>query len=167
MKSTGQLVYYVEKNSDGDWVYTGESSLPDARWNEWSNNFKQRICNKLNELVQNVSDKVTTFLNDNLIPQLENCGPFVKIMEVVSKVPSLTTIIDWAKGIIDFVTGIFKMIFSIYQLVMTILEIVIVRVPQLISKIIKKITEYDCSISPKIAKVKINTLKPSTKKGKK
>ena len=167
MKSDGKLVNYVEQNDAGDWIYTGESALPDPAWNRWAYNFKRKICDGLQSLLDKTTKKAETYLN-NLEKQLETCGPFNKIMQVVSKVPSLTTIIDWAKGIIDFVVGIFKMIYTTYQLVMTLLEMIIVKVPQIISKIIKKITEYECDLVVQKPKVqfKMNLQQAVTEKEK-
>lgn len=149
MSQDGGTVYVVEKSEDGTWRYTGESEPMDREWNAKLQGAKASVCMWLQKQTDRVVSEMESKLQDQL-NRLDTCGPFTKVIQIITSVPSLTTIIDWAKGIIDFVVGIYKLIFSIYQMAIQMLEIIIIRFPQLINKLMSKVTEYNCPISTRV-----------------
>lgn len=153
-------IYFVTYDeSKEDWVYTGETGERDPAWNNACNNVKSGFCSFLNSTAQNITDKTTSILQD-LANRTTACKPFTVAMETISKVPSLNTIIKWATAVIDYFLAQYKLIKSYIDMIMTILEVVIVRFPQLINKIMQKITSYNCPVRPKVTSVKININKP-------
>lgn len=149
-------VYFVEyDDTREDWFYTGESGVRDPAWNNKITKGKSAVCAWLNTQAQKVSDKVTSTLQD-LANRTTACKPFTTAMETIQKVPSLDTVIKWATAVIDYFLAQYKLIKAYFDMIMTMLEIVIVRFPQLINKIMKKITSYNCPVRPTVRPVKIN-----------
>ena len=146
MSKDGGNVYQVEKGEDSIWRYNGISEPMDREWNKKLQDAKASACLMLQKQVDKVTAKLEATLQEQ-INRMDNAGPFMRVIAIIQKVPSLTDIIDWAKGIIDFVVGIYKMIYGIYKMTVQLLEVIIIRFPQLINKIMHKITEYDCPLS--------------------
>ena len=95
-------------------------------------------------------NKVSNRINDVLTEQLnrlEKCKPFTIAMEIISSIPTLGSIIRWATAIIDFFIATYKLIYSLIKMSIQILELVIMRGPQLINKIMSKVTEFDCPVT--------------------
>lgn len=155
MSEDGSIVYTVEYKED-DWYYTGESQEMDPEWNAKIQGAKAKLCAELNNTAQKVTDKMTSTL-ESLANKTNKVGPIMKIIQTITGFSiSLTSIIDWALSVIDFFVQIFKLIKSYFDLIMTVLELVIVRFPQLLNKIMAKITSFDCPVQPKIKSIKIN-----------
>lgn len=140
------VVEYKEVNGKKDWYYTGEHVPADRVANQRIQELKANVCAFLTKKMEMVNEKINDTLTEQL-NRLEKCKPFTIAMEVISSVPSLGTIIKWATSVIDFFVSAYKMIFSIIKTAIQILELVILRGPQLINKILTKVTEFDCPIS--------------------
>lgn len=154
------IIYFVEYDEDKeDWFYTGESGERDPWWNKKMLQGKTKVCAWLNAQAQKTTDKVTNTLQD-LANRTTACKPFTVAMETISKVPSLNTIIKWATAVIDYFLAQYKLIKAYIDMIMTLLELVIIRFPQLINKIMQKITSFNCPVRPKVTSVKININKP-------
>ena len=149
MSEGGGTVYIVEKGEDGKWRYTGDSEPMDREWNAKLQDAKANACLWLQKQMDKITLKTETVLQE-YINRMDNCGPFMRVISIIQKVPSLTDIIDWAKGIIDFIVGIYKMIYSLYKMTVQMLELIIIRFPQLVNKVMHKVTEYNCPISSNI-----------------
>lgn len=145
----GGTVYVVEKDENGIWKYTGDSEPMDREWNAKIQNAKANVCIWLQKHMDKITEKIETTLQEQ-INRMEGCGPFMKVISAIQSVPSLTTIIDWAKGVIDFIVGIYKMIYSLYKMTIQMLEVIIIRFPQLVNSYMHKVTEYKCPISSNI-----------------
>lgn len=159
MEADGTIVYHVEKSGD-KWIYTGESEEMDPLWNESVQWLKSKFCAVLNGISAKATSLIQTMLQA-IVNKVSSWSPVMNIMVSLFKVPSLTSIINWAKGVIDMIKNLYQMILTVYKTVMTLLEIIVIRFPQLISKIMDKITEWDCPIAVKITSVKVK--KPEKK----
>ena len=149
MSEMGKDVYEVEaREVDGkkDWYYTGKHEPPDRIGFDRIQNAKAKVCAKLTNMMNKVSNKINDMLTEQL-NRLEKCKPFTTAMEVISSVPTLGTIIKWATAIIDFFIATYKLIYSLIKMSIQILELVIMRGPQLINKIMSKVTEFDCPVT--------------------
>lgn len=156
MNSDGTIIYEVEqKEGETFWTYNGNYYEADAEFNAKMNDIKRKICRELNNKLSAVAQKLTSILNA-IISKFSAVEPFIKIMNILVRVPSLETIIKWAKSVIDFAKNLFTFLFSVYQTALALLEIVIIRFPQLMNKIMNKITEFDCNITAKTTSVKVN-----------
>lgn len=147
-------VYEVVKK-DNDWYYTGTVEPMDAEWNNELNAAKQKLCEELNAKLQKVSDVMTDFLQ-SIANRIGVCNPFIKIINAIKSVPSIDTIISWAKSVISFLFYTYELIYNVYKMAMEILELVIVRFPQLMSKFISKIAAFNCGVNVKTTSIKIN-----------
>ena len=149
MSEMGEDVYEVEtREVDGkkDWYYTGKHEPPDRIGFDRLQNTKANACAKLTKMMNKVSNKINDVLTEQL-NRLEKCKPFTTAMEVISSVPTLGSIIRWATSVIDFFIATYKLIYSLIKMSIQILELVIMRGPQLINKIMSKVTEFDCPVA--------------------
>lgn len=149
MSEMGEDVYEVEtREVDGkkDWYYTGKHEPPDRIGFDRLQNTKANVCAKLTKMMNKVSNKINDVLTEQL-NRLEKCKPFTTAMEVISSVPTLGSIIRWATSVIDFFIATYKLIYSLIKMSIQILELVIMRGPQLINKIMSKVTEFDCPVA--------------------
>lgn len=149
MSQMGDDVYEVElREVDGkkDWYYTGKHEPPDRIGFDRLQNIKAQACAKLTNMMNKVSNRINDILTEQL-NRLEKCKPFTVAMEIISSIPSLGTIIKWATAIIDFLIAVYKMIYGIIKMSIQILELIIMRGPQLINKIMAKVTEFDCPVT--------------------
>ena len=149
MSEDGGTVYVVEKGEDGKWRYTGDSEPMDREWNAKLQDAKASACLWLQKQMDKATSKIETVLQEH-INRMENCGPVMRVISIIQKVPTIADIIDWAKGIIDFIVSIYKMIYSLYKMTVQMLELIIIRFPQLVNKFMQKVTEYNCPISSNI-----------------
>lgn len=139
-----QLYEVVQKGNW--WEYTGITAVADPAYNKAIREWKQKQCQKLNNMMASVTKEVEKFLND----QAKKCTfilPLIAAIEVIQGGVSIDTLVKWGKGVINFCTGIYNMFFMTYQTIMGVMEILVIRFPQLISKIIDKITEFDCPVT--------------------
>ena len=141
--------------SDNKWKYTGVVEPMDSKWNEELNEAKRKLCEELNAKLQKISDSMTELLQ-SLANRMGVCGPFIKIINLIKKVPSLQDIIDWARSVISFLVYLYDLIFNVYKMAMEILELVVIRFPQLVSKFMMKMAKFNCSINVKTTSIKIN-----------
>ena len=140
-------VYEVEKQGT-KWVYTGKAELPDPEYNKKIREFKQAQCKKLNNFIAAVTAELEKKLND-LSKKCVYIMPLIEAIKVIQGGVSLDTLVKWGKGVINFCTSIYQMFYNTYKTIMETLELVIVRVPQLLSKMIDKVTELDCPVEMK------------------
>ena len=148
MSKIGKDIYEVEYRTDGDepgWYYTGVHKPADRAANQRIQEIKANVCAYLTKKMSIVNDKINDMLTEQL-NKLEKCKPFTVAMEVISSIPSLGTIIKWATAVIDFFVGTYILIFNIIKMAIQVMELIIVRGPQLINKIISKVTEFDCPV---------------------
>lgn len=146
MSKDGGLVYEVEKSEEGYWYYTGESQPMDREWNMKLQDAKASVCLWLQGQMDKVTQKLEVLIQDQLA-KMDNCGPFMRAIQIIQQIPSLTTIIKWATSVIDFLVAFYKLIYNYYKMTIQMLEIIIIRFPQLINKFMQKITEYNCNIN--------------------
>lgn len=155
MNNDGLVVYEVELNDENKWVYNGLYYEADPEWNEKVLLIKKRICEKINALVQEATNKMTALLQ-SLLDKISTAGPLAKIMMIITNFSiSLTSIIDWAMSIIDMIKQLYELVMTVFKTAMAIIEIVTVRFPQLINKLMSKMTEFNCPIKPHVQSVKI------------
>ena len=140
-------VYEVEKQGT-KWIYTGKTELPDPEYNKKIREFKQAQCKKLNNFIAAVTAELEKKLND-LSKKCVYIMPLIDAIKVIQGGVSLDTLVKWGKGVINFCTSIYQMFYNTYKTIMETLELVIVRVPQLLSKMIDKVTELDCPVEMK------------------
>ena len=140
-------VYEVEKQGT-KWIYTGKAELPDPEYNKKIREFKQAQCKKLNNFIAAVTAELEKKLND-LSKKCVYIMPLIEAIKVIQGGVSLDTLVKWGKGVINFCTSIYQMFYNTYKTIMETLELVIVRVPQLLSKMIDKVTELDCPVEMK------------------
>lgn len=148
-------MYEVEQKGNW-WQYTGITAVPDPAYNKAIRDWKQKQCQRLNNVMTSVTKEVEKFLND----QAKKCTfilPLISAIEVIQGGVSLDTLVKWGKGVINFCTGIYNMFYTSYKTIMGVMEILVIRFPQLISKVIDKITEFDCPIT--FSSIKITTTK--------
>lgn len=137
------------------WTYTGNIDTMDSEWNDALNDAKRKLCEELNAKLQKISDIMTDMLQ-SLANRMGVCGPFMKIINLIKKVPSIQDIIDWARSVISFLFYIYELIYNVYRMAMEILELVVLRFPQLVSKFMTKMAQFNCSINVKPTSIKIN-----------
>lgn len=156
----GEYVYEVEQDEDDPnvWYYTGVQEYADTEWNASINAAKGRLCQKLNDFANDTTNKITAWTSSNSVVA-SKCKPFMAVIQAIQKAPSIDTIVGWAKSVIEFITGIYKFIYDTYVNVMTIMEILVVRFPLLISKIVQKVSQYDCPINIRTTSVTIKSPK--------
>ena len=143
-KEDTSLVYEVEKQGTKG-IYTGKAELPDPEYNKKIREFKQAQCKKLNNFIAAVTAELEKKLND-LSKKCVYIMPLIEAIKVIQGGVSLDTLVKWGKGVINFCTSIYQMFYNTYKTIMETLELVIVRVPQLLSKMIDKVTELDCPV---------------------
>lgn len=163
-KENTSPLYEVEKKDDGTWVYTGNSAVADPEYNKRVREFKQKACKKLNSLMEEASKKVETKLND-LAKKCSPIMPMIQAIKVIKGGLSLSTIVDWGKAAINMFTSIYQMFYNTYKSIMELMEIIVIKFPQLISKVMAKIVEFDCPIQKPSISVKVPKI-PTTKKNK-
>ena len=163
-------VYEVEKQGT-KWIYTGKTALPDPEYNKKIREFKQAQCKKLNNFIAAVTAELEKKLND-LSKKCVYIMPLIEAIKVIQGGVSLDTLVKWGKGVINFCTSIYQMFYNTYKTIMETLELVVVRVPQLLSKMIDKVTELDCPVEMKSIHVDVkgniaqaNREKQAKKKG--
>ena len=160
MSQMGSDVYEVEIGVDpvsglSAWLYTGNSTPMDRSLNQHIQQMKAKACAFLNKQMSKITKKGEDMLQEH-ISKTQMCEPALKIMTLIKKVPSLGTIIDWAKSIVNIFTMGYKMVFGIYKMIRQVLEMIIMRIPMLINKALQKITEFDCPLAGKMD-IKINS----------
>lgn len=163
-------IYEVEKQGT-KWIYTGKAELPDPEYNKKIREFKQAQCKKLNNFIAAVTAELEKKLND-LSKKCVYIMPLIEAIKVIQGGVSLDTLVKWGKGVINFCTSIYQMFYNTYKTIMETLELVVVRVPQLLSKMIDKVTELDCPVEMKSIHVDVkgniaqaNREKQAKKKG--
>lgn len=151
------VVYEVERETvDDPWKYNGVSYELDAAWNAWTNKQKQAFCKKLNKVITDVTNTMTTMLQ-SLLDKISSCSPVLSILKSVTSMSiSLTSIIDWAMGIINLLLLPLKWLIKIVETVMKFIEIITVKLPSLISKATSKITSMNCPVTIPSVQVKVN-----------
>ena len=109
-------------------------------------------------------NKVEAKLND----LAKKCSPIMPMIQAIKTIKgglSLSTIVDWGKAAISMFTSIYQMFYNTYKSIMELMEIIVIKFPQLISKIMAKILEFDCPIQrPKISVKVKGTQKVKSKK---
>lgn len=163
-------VYEVEKQGT-KWIYTGKAELPDPEYNKKIREFKQAQCKKLNNFIAAVTAELEKKLND-LSKKCVYIMPLIEAIKVIQGGVSIDTLVKWGKAVINFCTSIYQMFYNTYKTIMETLELVVVRVPQLLSKMIDKVTELDCPVEMKSIHVDVkgniaqaNREKQAKKKG--
>lgn len=163
-------VYEVEKQGT-KWIYTGKAALPDPEYNKKIREFKQAQCKKLNNFIAAVTAELEKKLND-LSKKCVYIMPLIEAIKVIQGGVSIDTLVKWGKAVINFCTSIYQMFYNTYKTIMETLELVVVRVPQLLSKMIDKVTELDCPVEMKSIHVDVkgniaqaNREKQAKKKG--
>lgn len=160
--SDGAIVYEVEKNDIGEYIYNGQYGVINAEWNEAVQKAKAKVCRKLNAAIDRVTDNATSWLN-SVMADIMQSEVALKLIDIFrGKGISIDTVVGIVKGIVKFCTWWYQLFYQIYTTAMMILEAVVVKVPQLISKISSKLLEFDCSITAKMSKTQIEL--PSNKK---
>lgn len=146
MGKLGSEVYkveYIEKDGSMGWYYTGEHEPMDRVALNKFNHLKETVCAFLTKQTNKVNEKANGMIEEQM-EKMGSGGPIMKIINIIKKPPSIGSIIDWAKGIIDIFVNTYKMLFGMYLMAIQMLELIIVRLPQLVNKLLKKITEFDC-----------------------
>lgn len=146
---------YEVSLTNNEWRYTGTVEPMDSEWNEKINEAKRHICEELNAKLQKVTDTMTDLLQ-SLADRMGVCGPFIKIIMSIKQVPSIETIISWAKSVISFLFYTYELIYDVYSMAMQILELVVLRFPQLVSKFMSKMANFKCSINVKVTSITVN-----------
>lgn len=157
MNSDPTMVYEVTRNSvEEPWKYNGVSYEIDAAWNAEINRLKQWFCKKLNKIIAEATETMTTILQ-SVLDRMTNIKPIMMILQTVTSMSiSLTSVIDWALGIIDLLLMPLKWIIQTIETIMKIIELVVVKFPALISKATSKITSMNCPVSIPSVQVKVN-----------
>lgn len=159
MNDAGTVVYVVIKDQNGDWVYTGESEYMNVDWNDAVQNAKARFCKVLNDKIEEAINKATSFL-DSLTSSSGIIGKFIKLIQSIVNISlSLKSIIKWATMVVEFFKALYELFFGTYQMIMTLLQLIIIRFPQLISKILQKLVEFNCPITKSSSNIKIQSPK--------
>ena len=140
-------LYEVEKQGT-KWIYTGNAEIPDPEYNKKIREWKQNQCKKINSLIDSVTAELEKKLND-LSKKCVYIMPLIEAIKVIQGGVSIDTLVKWGKGVINFCTSIYQMFYTTYKTVMEVMELVVVRVPQLLSKMINKVTELDCPVEVK------------------
>lgn len=169
-KEDSSPLYEVEKQGV-KWVYTGVTTVADPEFNKKIREFKKEQCRKLNNLIEVATKKIEDKLND-LSKKLAPIMPLIEAIKVIQGGVSIDTLVKWGKGVINFCTSIYQMFYNTYKSVMELMELVVVRFPQIISKMMDKITELDCPVEMKSIHVDVkgniaqaNREKQAKKKG--
>ena len=145
LKEDNTQLYEVEKQGNW-WVYTGEVSTPDPAYNQKIREFKQSQCKKLNALIESATAKIEDILND-IAKKCAPIMPMITAIQIIRGGLSLSTIVKWGNAAIDMFNSVYKMFYGAYKNVMSMMELVVVRFPQLISKMMDKVTELDCPVN--------------------
>ena len=146
-KEDSSPLFEVEKQGT-KWIYTGIAEMPDPEFNKRIREFKQEQCKKLNNLIEVATQKVEDKLND-LSKKLAPIMPLIEAIKIIQGGVSIDTLVKWGKGVINFCTSIYQMFYNTYKSIMELMELVVVRFPQLISKMMDKVTELDCPVEMK------------------
>lgn len=160
--SESTSVLYEVESRDGWWFYTGNSAVPDPKLNENIRNWKKKQCERLNNIVQDVTLKAEEELN-RLAKRCNKIIPLTTAIQTIKKGLSLDTLVSWGKAAISFFTSIYQFFYDIYKTVMTVMEVLVVRIPQLANKIIAKLMECDCDIQVPPIQVKVSDPEPNKK----
>lgn len=163
-ENTLQL-YEVEQRGT-DWYYTGAQSVPDPEMNRRLREWKMQQCKKLNNMIESTTDKLSSTLN-RMSKKCVYIYPLINIVKTLTGGISLSTVVKFVKSLIDFCMSIYQMIYKTYKTIIALIEIVVVRFPQLISKLMNKVTELDCSVEVKSVKVNFPKNDGATSKSKK
>lgn len=148
-----QELYEVEQQGNW-WVYTGNSAVADPEFNKKIREWKQEQCKKINGLIDKVTAELEKKLND-LSKKCIYIMPLIEAIKVIQGGVSINTLVKWGKGVINFCTSIYQMFYTTYKTVMETMELLVVRIPQLISKMMDKVTELDCPIERRSIHVNI------------
>ena len=143
-KEDSSPLYEVEKQGI-KWVYTGATAVADPEFNKKIRELKKEQCRKLNNLIDVATKKIEDKLND-LSKQLAPIMPLMDAIKIIQGGVSLDSLVKWGKGVINFCTSIYQMFYNTYKSIMELMELVVIRFPQIISKMMDKITELDCPI---------------------
>ena len=169
-KEDSSPLYEVEKQGV-KWVYTGATTVADPEFNKKIREFKKEQCRKLNNLIEVATKKIEDKLND-LSKKLAPIMPLIEAIKIIQGGVSIDTLVKWGKGVINFCTSIYQMFYNTYKSVLELMELVVVRFPQIISKMMDKITELDCPVEMKSIHVDVkgniaqaNREKQAKKKG--
>ena len=146
-KEDSSPLYEVEKQGVR-WVYTGATAVADPEFNKKIREFKKEQCKKLNNLIEVATKKIEDKLND-LSKKLAPIMPLIEAIKIIQGGVSIDTLVKWGKGVINFCTSIYQMFYNTYKSVMELMELVVIRFPQIISKMMDKITELDCPVEMK------------------
>lgn len=158
-------LYEVEKKGT-KWVYTGNSAIPDPEFNLKMREWKKEQCKKLNSLIESVTKKLEKTLN-SLAKKCVWIYPLINAIKVIQGGVSIDTLVKWGKAVIDFCTSLYQMFYTTYRTVMEVMELIVVRVPQLISKLMSKVTELDCPVGTHSVKVNFPSNATTANKNKK
>lgn len=143
-KEDSSPLYEVEKQGI-KWVYTGATAVADPEFNKKIRELKKEQCRKLNNLIDVATKKIEDKLND-LSKKLAPIMPLMDAIKIIQGGVSLDSLVKWGKGVINFCTSIYQMFYNTYKSIMELMELVVIRFPQIISKMMDKITELDCPI---------------------
>lgn len=143
MSADGTIVYEVEK-VDGEWKYNGNAEEMDSEWMKAINDTKGKLCHKINIKLERVTKSIEQIIND-LLDHIKTCKPFIFIIQLIQKVPSLPDIIKWAKSVIQFLVETYLLFYNLFMTAMQVLEMCVIRFPQLISKLMSKLLKLNCS----------------------
>ena len=143
-KEDSSPLYEVEKQGV-KWVYTGATAVADPEFNKKIRELKKEQCRKLNNLIDVATKKIEDKLND-LSKKLAPIMPLMDAIKIIQGGVSLDSLVKWGKGVINFCTSIYQMFYNTYKSIMELMELVVIRFPQIISKMMDKITELDCPI---------------------
>ena len=152
-KEDSSPLYEVEKQGV-KWVYTGATAVADPEFNKKIREFKKEQCKKLNNLIDVATKKVEDKLND-LSKKLAPIMPLIDAIKTIQEGVSLDSLVKWGKGVINFCTSIYQMFYNTYKSIMELMELVVIRFPQIISKMMDKITELDCPIEKRSIHVNV------------
>lgn len=153
-KEEANILYEVEKQGV-NWIYTGVSSVPDPEFNKRMREFKQSQCQKLNNLLAGVTAKVEAATNA-IMQKIAPFMPMTAAINIIKGGLSLDTLVKFGTAVFDFCNAQYQMVVKIYKNTMQILELIVVRFPQLISKIMDKVTELDCPVEVKSIHVSVD-----------
>ena len=137
-------VYEVEKQGT-KWIYTGKAEIRDPEYNKKVREWKQAQCKKLNNFIEAVTKELEKQLND-LSKKCTWIMPLIDAIKVIQGGVSIDTLVKWGKGVINFCTSIYQMFYTTYKTIMDVTELIVIRIPQLISKMMNKVTELDCPV---------------------
>lgn len=146
-------LYEVEKQGV-TWTYTGNSAVPDPEINKKIREWKQEQCKKINKMIESVTAELEKKLN-NLSKKCVYIMPLIEAIKIIQGGVSIDTLVKWGKAVINFLTSVYQMFYNTYKTIMETMELIVVRIPQLISKMMDKVTELDCPVQMKSIHVNV------------